>query len=81
MAKTDRLQSVEKAMEGAALKEEAAKKDTQGVRRITQKEGSKQISLKKFPEEWADRIGRFHAGALSDYILIAVAEKMKRDGI
>lgn len=39
------------------------------------------ISLKKFPKIWVEQIENFYPGSLSDYILIAVAEKMERDNI
>jgi len=78
MAKKDALANIDIAMEGAALIEAG---ETTQTKKVTQKIGNKPMSLKKFPAEWADRIGKYHVGALSDYILIAVAEKMKRDGI
>ena len=68
------------ALETVALKESEATEKKETIK-ITQKDGSKHVYLKKLPLEWANRIQSYHAGALSDYILIAIAEKMKRDGI
>lgn len=49
--------------------------------KITQKSGSQHISLKKFPKKWHALIKTIYPGAMSEYIIVAVSEKMKRDGL
>lgn len=80
MAKLNNLTNTERAMEAAAMNE-TTKKEKAVVKKVTQKEGSKQVFLKKFPIEWHDLIRTMHSGAMSDYVMIAVAEKMRRDGL
>ncbi len=78
MAKMNNLENTDIAMESAALNET---KTAPKAKKITQKEGSRQVSLKKFPIEWHDMISSYHPGALSEYILLAVREQMKKDGL
>lgn len=80
MAKKSLLDSTAAALAGAALNESAGEvKKTS--KKVTQKEGSIQVSLKKFPIEWHEQIKDYTPGAVSDYILLAVKAQMVRDGL
>ena len=80
MAKTNNLDSTKIAMESAAMKEGSDKLVTK-PKEVTQAEGSKHISLKKFPKEWHDILKDNHVNNITEYILSAVRKEMKRDGL
>lgn len=77
MARKGIIESTDLAIESAALQESAEQKVHKPV---TQKEGSKAVLLKKFPEEWHDIIRNNYPGAITDYVLQAVMKQMKADG-
>ena len=92
MARNTNIDSARIAVESAALNETVVKTSIEIVKRkpgrpkagadeITQTQGSVQISLKKFPAEWQYKIKKYTPTALTDYILLAVREKMAKDGI
>lgn len=72
MAKKSFLQNIEKVKSSAAMSE-----------RETAPSGDKEKKKKliTIPVEWEDKIRRFHGGTLSAYILIALQERMQRDGL
>ncbi len=72
MAKKSFLKNIEKVKSSAAMSE--------------REEGSKGEKEKKkklitIPIEWEEKIRAFHGGTLSAYILIALQERMQRDGL
>ncbi len=80
MAKMSNLEATKCAVGEAALSEETKAKETK-LSKITQKDGNFQVGLKKFPADWHKRIKEYSPSSVSDYILLAVREKMGRDGI
>ncbi|MCK9372477.1 MAG: hypothetical protein M0P91_04710 [Sulfuricurvum sp.] len=77
MARKGIIESTDLAIESAALQESG---EQQKVHKpVTQKEGSKAVLLKKFPEEWHDIIRNNYPGAITDYVLQAVMKQMKAD--
>jgi len=79
MAKTNNLDSAKKAMNSAAMKEAGTKKVP--ACKVTQTSGNKPIHLKKFPQEWHDLLKADHVDNITEYIMTAVRERMKRDGL
>lgn len=69
MAKKSFLQNIEKVKSSAAMSE-----------RENADKGKKK-KLITIPVEWEEKIRRFHGGTLSAYILIALQERMQRDGL
>ncbi|MDX9965903.1 hypothetical protein E0765_09590 [Sulfuricurvum sp. IAE1] len=71
MAKKNFLQNIEKVKSSAAMSE--------------RKEGSSEKGKKKklitIPIEWEKKIRDYHGGTVSAYILIALQERMQRDGL
>ncbi|HLD23059.1 MAG TPA: hypothetical protein VJA83_03890 [Sulfuricurvum sp.] len=72
MAKKSFLQNIEKVKSSAAMseREERQKGDKE-----------KKKKLITIPVEWEDKIREFHGGTVSAYILIALQERMHRDGL
>ena len=72
MAKKSFLQNIEKVKSSAAMSE-----------RDESKKGDKEKKKKliTIPVEWEDKIRQFHGGTVSAYILIALQERMQRDGL
>lgn len=44
-------------------------------------ENEKKKKLIAIPTDWEDKIREFHRGTVSGYILIALQERMQRDGL
>jgi len=72
MAKKTFLQNIEKVKQSAAMSEQtgSAKSDNE-----------KKKKLIAIPTDWEDKIREFHRGTVSGYILIALQERMQRDGL
>lgn len=72
MAKKSFLQNIEKVKSSAAMseREESGKQDKE-----------KKKKLITIPVEWEEKIRGFHGGTVSAYILIALQERMQRDGL
>lgn len=72
MAKKSFLQNIEKVKNSAAMSE----------REIGNKgDKEKKKKLITIPTEWEAKIREFHGGTVSAYILIALQERMQRDGL
>ena len=71
MAKKEFLKNIEKVKSSAAMSEqENASKGFEKKKKL--------ISL---PVEWEEKIKSFHGGTVSAYILIALQERMQKDGL
>lgn len=70
MGKKNFLKNIEKVKKSAAMEERPA-----------QSENGKKKKLITIPVEWENKIRSFHGGTLSAYILIALQERMQRDGL
>ena len=72
MAKKNFLQNIEKVKSSAAMseREEQNKSDKE-----------KKKKLITIPIEWEVKIRELHGGTVSAYILIALQERMQRDGL
>jgi hypothetical protein len=81
MAKEKRFDLIRQSMDSVNTEAIKAKEEKTTFTKVTQKEGSKQVFLKKFPIAWHKLIRTMHSGAMSEYVMVAVAEKMKRDGL
>jgi hypothetical protein len=73
MARKDKLDFVDEAVESAALQE---KKKATGSSSKKKKVKTIQILI-----DWENRIKEYHGGTVNSYITMAIQEKMKRDGI
>jgi len=73
VARKDKLDFVNEAVESAALQE---KKKNAGASNKAKKVKTIQILI-----DWENRIKEYHGGTVNSYITIAIQEKMKRDGI
>ncbi|HIP20706.1 MAG TPA: hypothetical protein EYG70_06245 [Sulfurimonas sp.] len=73
MARKDKLDFVDEAVESAALQE---KKKASGS---SSKE--KKIKTIQILVDWENKIKEYHGGTVNSYITMAIQEKMKRDGI
>jgi hypothetical protein len=72
MAKKSFLQNIEKVKSSAAMSErEEGRKSENG----------KKKKLITIPVEWENKIREYHGGTVSAYILIALQERMRRDGL
>ena len=72
MAKKEFLKNIEKVKASAAMSEQQ------------QGKGSPKEKKKKLitvPVEWEEKIKAFHGGTVSAYILIALQERMQKDGL
>ena len=72
MAKKAFLKNMQKVAESAAMSEQLPA--TQG----TLEKKKKLISI---PVAWEEKIRAFHGGTVSAYILIALQERMQKDGL
>lgn len=71
MAKKSFLKNIENVKSSAAMSEnESAKKTFE-----------KKKKLINIPVEWEDKIKAYHGGTVSAYILIALQERMQKDGL
>lgn len=72
MAKKSFLQNIEKVKSSAAMseREENLKSDK-----------TKKKKLITIPTAWEDKIREYHGGTVSAYILIALQERMQKDGL
>lgn len=71
MAKSSFLKNIEKVKSSAAMSEQETKK--QGF--------EKKKKLINIPIEWEEKIRSFHGGTLNAYIIMALQERMQRDGL
>ena len=71
MAKKSFLKNIEQVKSSAAMSEN--KKD--------EKSFNKKKKLISIPVEWEDKIKAYHGGTVSAYILIALQERMQKDGL
>jgi hypothetical protein len=71
MAKASFLKNIEQVKLSAAMNE-----NTKSEKSFTKKK--KLISI---PVEWEDKIKAYHGGTVSAYILIALQERMQKDGL
>lgn len=72
MAKKSFLQNIEKVKTSAAMSERDS-------RMKSDKEKKKKLIT--IPVDWEDKIREFHGGTVSAYILIALQERMQKDGL
>ena len=72
MAKKSFLQNIEKVKSSAAMSEKES---------VVSEEKGKKKKLITIPVEWEEKIRKFHGGTVSAYILIALQERMQRDGL
>lgn len=70
MGKKNFLKNIEKVKKSAAMEE-----------RPEQNDKEKKKKLITIPVEWENKIRSFHGGTVSAYILIALQERMQRDGL
>jgi len=72
VAKKSFLQNIEKVKSSAAMseREESVKSDKE-----------KKKKLITIPTQWEEKIREYHGGTVSAYILIALQERMQRDGL
>lgn len=71
MAKKSFLKNIEKVKSSAAMNENV-KAENNFIKK------KKLISI---PVEWEDKIKAYHGGTVSAYILIALQERMQKDGL
>jgi hypothetical protein len=71
MAKSLFLKNIEKVKSSAAMSEQETKK--QGF--------EKKKKLINIPIEWEEKIRAYHGGTVNAYILIALQERMQKDGL
>lgn len=86
MAKSNNIDSAKIAMNSAAMAEKEKNKVSHDYGKLTQKNGTKQVNMKKFPEIWFNILLGLKrkdptAPSVTGYALIAVREKMERDGL
>lgn len=72
MAKKTFLQNIEKVKSSAAMseREKSLKSDKEKMKKL--------ITI---PVEWEAKIRDYHGGTVSAYILIALQERMQKDGL
>jgi hypothetical protein len=73
MARKDKLDFVDQAVESASLQEKK-NKTTKGKK-------EKKIKTINLLIDWENRIKEYYGGTVSGYITTAIQEKMERDGI
>jgi hypothetical protein len=71
MAKQSFLKNIEKVKSSAAMNEKEKSK----------KAFEKKKKLISIPIEWEDKIKAYHGGTVNAYILIALQERMQKDGL
>lgn len=72
MAKKSFLKNIEKVKNSAAMSERESN---------VKSDKEKKKKLITIPTGWEDKIREFHGGTVSAYILIAIQERMQRDGL
>jgi hypothetical protein len=72
MAKKAFLKNMQKVAESAAMSEQAAAQN--GPK-------EKKKKLITIPVAWEEKIKAYHGGTVSAYILIALQERMQKDGL
>lgn len=72
MAKKSFLKNIEKVKSSAAMSERET---------TSASDKEKKKKLITIPTDWEDKIRAFHGGTVSAYILIALQERMQRDGL
>ena len=72
MAKKDKLEFVDAAMDSANLQEKKKVKNTSKEKKIK----TIQILI-----DWENKIKEYYGGTVAGYITTAIQEKMERDGI
>ncbi len=71
MAKASFLKNIEKVKSSAAMSEQE-----------TQKQGlQKKKKLINIPVEWEEKIRSYHGSTVNAYIIMALQERMQRDGL
>jgi len=73
MARKDKLDFVDQAVESASLQEKKSK--------TAKGKKEKKIKTINLLIDWEDRIKEYYGGTVSGYITTAIQEKMERDGI
>lgn len=72
MAKASFFKNIEKVKSSAAMSEQET----------TQKQGlEKKKKLINIPIEWEKKIRSYHGGTVNAYIIMALQERMQRDGL
>ncbi|MDQ1243759.1 MAG: hypothetical protein QG565_99 [Campylobacterota bacterium] len=71
MAKASFLKNIEKVKSSAAMSEQETKKH--GF--------EKKKKLINIPIEWEEKIRAYHGGTLNAYIIMALQERMQKDGL
>lgn len=71
MSKKSFLKNIEKVKSSAAMSEHVETKNT----------FEKKKKLITVPVEWEEKIKAYHGGTVSAYILIALQERMQKDGL
>ena len=71
MAKQSFLKNIEKVKSSAVMNE----------KENTKKVFEKKKKLISIPIEWEDKIKAYHGGTVNAYILIALQERMQKDGL
>ncbi|WP_310440992.1 hypothetical protein [Sulfurimonas sp.] len=71
MAKSSFLKNIEKVKSSAAMSEQETKK--KGL--------EKKKKLINIPVEWEEKIRSYHGGTLNAYIIMALQERMQKDGL
>ena len=71
MAKASFLKNIEQVKASAAMNENTK----------NEKAFNKKKKLINIPIEWEDKIKAYHGGTVSAYILIALQERMQKDGL
>lgn len=71
MSKSSFLKNIQQVKSSAAMSEN----------NTNEKAFNKKKKLINIPIEWEDKIKAFHGGTVSAYILIALQERMQKDGL
>lgn len=71
MAKSAFLKNIEQVKSSAAMTEN----------KTNEKAFNKKKKLINIPVEWEDKIKAYHGGTVNAYILIAIQERMQKDGL
>ena len=71
MAKQSFLKNIEKVKSSAAMNENVK----------NEKSFNKKKKLINLPVEWEDKIKAYYGGTINSYIMIAIQERMQKDGL
>ena len=71
MAKQSFLKNIEKVKSSAAMNENVK----------NEKSFNKKKKLINLPVEWEDKIKGYYGGTINSYIMIAIQERMQKDGL